>query len=100
MGTAEHCLHITGYYALLRNLFLETCFSTTNLFYFFSDDRLPDTKLRTERERKQIQVEVSRAQKWAEMINEEKKYFGTKVGMQKSATSPTILSTYIIRPYT
>ena len=45
---------------------------------FIHDDRLPDTKLRTERERKQIQVEVSRAQKWAEMINEEKKYFGTK----------------------
>ena len=44
----------------------------------FSDERLPDSKSRSERERKQIQVEVSRAQKWAEMINTEnvKKYFG------------------------
>ena len=46
---------------------------------FIHDDRLPDTKLRRERERKQIQVEVSMAQKWAEMINEEKKYFGTNL---------------------
>ena len=46
-----------------------------------SDERLPDSKTRTERERKQIQVEVSRAQKWAEMINQDnvKKYFGNKV---------------------
>ena len=52
-----------------------------NIYKCFSDERLPDSKSRSERERKQIQVEVSRAQKWAEMINLEnvKKYFGTKV---------------------
>ena len=54
------------------------------ILHFHSDERLPDSKSRTERERKQIQVEVSRAQKWAEMINTEnvKKYFGTKVGLR------------------
>ena len=54
--------------------------------FIFSDERLPDSKSRTERERKQIQVEVSRAQKWAEMINQDnvKKYFGNKVRMNIS----------------
>ena len=49
--------------------------------YQFSDERLPDENNRTEREKKQIQVEVSRAQKWADMINQDsvKKYFGPKV---------------------
>ena len=49
--------------------------------YQFSDERLPDENNRTEREKKQIQVEVSRAQKWADMINHDsvKKYFGLKV---------------------
>ena len=49
--------------------------------YQFSDERLPDENNRTEREKKQIQVEVSRAQKWADMINHDsvKKYFGPKV---------------------
>ena len=51
------------------------------IYKCFSDERLPDSKSRSERERKQIQIEVSRAQKWAEMINSGnvKKYFGTKV---------------------
>lgn len=60
-----------------------TCQCSTSLSFSltYSDERLPDSKTRTERERKQTQVEVSRAQKWAEMINQEnvKKYFGNKV---------------------
>ena len=47
---------------------------------FIHDERLPEAKTRTEREKKQVQTEVSRAQKWAEMISQDnvKKYFGTK----------------------
>ncbi len=40
-----------------------------------SDQRLPD-RGRTEREQRQIKQEVSRSLKWAEMIKEERKYFG------------------------
>ena len=36
---------------------------------FFSDNRLPDVSKKSERERKQMEVERSRAQKWAEMTN-------------------------------
>jgi len=48
--------------------------------FFFSDRRLPDASKRSERERKQIAVEVSRSLKWAGMMKseEEKKYFGPK----------------------
>jgi len=45
---------------------------------FIHDKRLPDTKDRTDREKKQIQLEVSRSGKWAEMFSEEKKYFPEK----------------------
>ena len=38
-------------------------------FTFFSDNRLPDVSKKSERERKQMEVERSRAQKWAEMTN-------------------------------
>ena len=50
-----------------------------SLFYF-SDQRLPDSSKRSERERKQIVVENSRSLKWAGMMKpeEEKKYFGQK----------------------
>ena len=60
----------------VRHIWIRYSFTFT-----YSDDRLPDSKSRSERERKQIHVEVSRCQKWAEMINSEnvKKYFGTKV---------------------
>ena len=72
------------YKKLNQNIFLvnpEPTFLALYIYKCFSDERLPDSKSRSERERKQIQVEVSRAQKWAEMINSEnvKKYFGTKV---------------------
>ena len=36
---------------------------------FFSDQRLPEVTKRSERERKQIEVEVSRSKKWAEMMD-------------------------------
>jgi hypothetical protein len=38
---------------------------------------LPDPG-RTEREQKQIKQEISRSQKWAEMIKDDKKFFGPK----------------------
>lgn len=47
-----------------------------------SDRRLPDAGKRSEREKRQITVEVSRSLKWASMMKtqeEEKKYFGPKV---------------------
>ena len=74
------------YKKLNQNIFLtksppEPTFLALYIYKCFSDERLPDSKSRSERERKQIQIEVSRAQKWAEMINSGnvKKYFGTKV---------------------
>ena len=45
------------------------------MFSFCSDRRLPDSG-RTEREQKHIKQEVSRSLKWAEMIKEERKFFG------------------------
>lgn len=49
-------------------------------FVCFSDQRLPDSSKRSERERKQIIIENSRSLKWAGMMKpeEEKKYFGPK----------------------
>ena len=70
------------YKKLNQNIFPpEPTFLALYIYKCFSDERLPDSKSRSERERKQIQIEVSRAQKWAEMINSGnvKKYFGTKV---------------------
>ena len=45
------------------------------VFFSFSDQRLPD-RGRSERESRQIKQEVARSLKWAEMIKEERKYFG------------------------
>ena len=42
-------------------------YSISNIF--FSDQRLPEVTKRSERERKQIEVEVSRSKKWAEMMD-------------------------------
>ena len=50
--------------------------STSSLTHS-SDQRLPD-RGRSEREQRQIKHEVSRSLKWAEMIKEEKKFFGHK----------------------
>ena len=42
------------------------------LYFFFSDNRLPDVSKRDEREKKQIDIERERATKWANMMNRDK----------------------------
>ena len=46
-----------------------TRFLRINIWLLFSDQRLPEVTKRSERERKQIEVEVSRSKKWAEMMD-------------------------------
>ena len=42
------------------------------IFFYFSDNRLPDVSKRDEREKKQIDIERERATKWANMMNRDK----------------------------
>ena len=48
-------------------------YHTQDRYGFIHDKRLPDAKDRSERERKQIGLEVSRTLKWADMVNDDKK---------------------------
>ena len=59
-------------------------YHTTDRYSFIHDCRLPDTKSRTSRERKQIATERSREEKWKDMLftkdegGNKHKYFGER----------------------
>ena len=51
---------------------------------FIHDTRLPDTKDRTDRERKQMALENARELKWVEMVKKQPiKYFGEKAKLRE-----------------
>ena len=59
-------------------------YHTTDRYSFIHDCRLPDTKSRTSRERKQIATERSREEKWKEMLfSKKQKYFGERAKLRE-----------------
>ncbi len=71
---------IINWNAIIWNVIYWNVIINWVFFVCFSDQRLPDSSKRSERERKQIIIENSRSLKWAGMMKpeEEKKYFGPK----------------------
>ena len=46
-----------------------------NIFFLYSDQRLPDVGKRNEIEKKQLQVERNRSMKWVEMMKKSQNFF-------------------------